>query len=263
MRKRAITLDERKIIQLEMLKEVDTFCRANNIRYSLAYGTLLGAIRHKGFIPWDDDVDIMMPLPDMLKFKKKFHSDNLKYCDVDTEKHYDLAISRIAYKPTYRQLGLIFQSYGVSIDLYPIVSIPSDKSKQEKYFSTLIKLHRRRKFVKKWHSFFIKYLPLTSIPIYDFIQKQYRNYILGTSEYGSTGKYYIVAGPPEQIEIDTYNFDLFERLIDVVFEGCLFRAVKCYDEHLTKNYGNYMQLPPEENRHPYHIGKYYWKQRNN
>ena len=123
MKKQAIALDERKKIQLEMLKEIDAFCRTNDIRYSLAFGTLLGAIRHKGFIPWDDDVDIMMPLPDMFKFKRLFYSNNLKYCDVDTENHYDFPFSRIAYKPTYRQRGLIFQSYGVCIDLYPVISI--------------------------------------------------------------------------------------------------------------------------------------------
>ena len=66
--KKPISIEERKVVQLEMLKEINSFCKANNIRYSLAFGTLLGAVRHKGFIPWDDDVDIMMPLPDMLRF---------------------------------------------------------------------------------------------------------------------------------------------------------------------------------------------------
>lgn len=72
-----ITLEERKQIQLRMLIEIDAFCRKHNIRYSLAYGTLIGAIRHKGFIPWDDDVDIMMPLPDMLRFKELFKSETM------------------------------------------------------------------------------------------------------------------------------------------------------------------------------------------
>ena len=67
-----LDLDTRKDIQFSMLKEIDSFCRQHSIRYSLAYGTLLGAIRHNGFIPWDDDVDIMMPIVDLLVFKKNF-----------------------------------------------------------------------------------------------------------------------------------------------------------------------------------------------
>ena len=66
-----LSLEEKRKIQLSMLDEVDAFCRKNSIRYSLACGTLLGAIRHKGFIPWDDDMDIVMPEPDFLRFYEK------------------------------------------------------------------------------------------------------------------------------------------------------------------------------------------------
>ena len=60
IKEKPISFEEKRSIQLEMLKEIDAFCRNNGIKYSLAFGTLLGAIRHKGFIPWDDDIDIMM-----------------------------------------------------------------------------------------------------------------------------------------------------------------------------------------------------------
>ena len=83
--KQEISFEEKKRIQLEMLDEIDAFCRANNIRYSIAFGTLLGAVRHKGFIPWDDDVDIMMPLPDLMRFKQMFKSNTIDYLDVDIE----------------------------------------------------------------------------------------------------------------------------------------------------------------------------------
>lgn len=76
-----LSLEERKKVQLEMLKEVDTFCRENNIKYALSCGTLIGAIRHKGFIPWDDDVDITMPFDDMVHFLKIFKSDKIEICD--------------------------------------------------------------------------------------------------------------------------------------------------------------------------------------
>ena len=124
MKKTPITLEDRRQIQLEMLDEIDEFCRVHNLRYSLAFGTLLGAIRHKGYIPWDDDVDIIMPLHDMLQFKKEFKSKKLKYCDIDTEPDYEYSFSRICYLPTYSKKGLIVESYGISIDLYPVVGLP-------------------------------------------------------------------------------------------------------------------------------------------
>ena len=259
MKKQAITLNERKKILLEMLKEIDAFCRANDIRYSLAFGTLLGAIRHKGFIPWDDDMDIMMPLPDLLKFKELFHSDKLKYCDVDTEKHYDFPFSRIAYKPTYRQQGLIFQSYGVCIDLLPVISIPSDENKQNDFFSLVIKLRKKRKLAKKWRDRIIKYLPLRTIPLYDYIQKRYRNSILDSMKYNPSGEYYVVAIPPENRKRVMHNIDLFEILIDVDFEKFKFLATIYFDVFLTKMYGDYMRLPSETERHPHHSNKYFWK----
>lgn len=98
MKAKEITFEERKTIQLDMLKEIDAFCRTNNIRYTLACGTLIGAIRHGGYIPWDDDVDITMPYDDMLKFKKLFKSETMKYCDIETEKNYGYEFSRIIHK---------------------------------------------------------------------------------------------------------------------------------------------------------------------
>ena len=73
-----ITIEESKKIQLMILDSIDLFCKSNNLRYSLAYGTLIGAVRHHGFIPWDDDIDIMMPRPDYDKFLKLFKQENLK-----------------------------------------------------------------------------------------------------------------------------------------------------------------------------------------
>jgi LPS biosynthesis protein len=69
---RKVTWEESRKIRLDVLVEVDDFCRKNNLRYFLAFGTLLGAIRHKGYIPWDDDTDIMMPRKDLEIFKRTF-----------------------------------------------------------------------------------------------------------------------------------------------------------------------------------------------
>ena len=69
-----INIDELKTIQLSILDYIHTFCMKNNIRYSLCGGTLIGAVRHKGYIPWDDDIDIIMPRPDYMKFIKLYNN---------------------------------------------------------------------------------------------------------------------------------------------------------------------------------------------
>lgn len=67
-----LSCDEFKQIQIQILSEIKIFCEKNGLNYYLAYGTLLGAVRHQGFIPWDDDIDIVMPRIDYLKFEKLF-----------------------------------------------------------------------------------------------------------------------------------------------------------------------------------------------
>ena len=72
---RKMTLQEIQTVNLELMKDIHAFCVKNNIHYSLAYGSLIGAVRHKGFIPWDDDIDIMMPRPDFERFSHEYKSE--------------------------------------------------------------------------------------------------------------------------------------------------------------------------------------------
>ena len=74
-----LNVDEMKAIELDMLKDISNFCDNNGIRYYLCGGTLLGAVRHKGFIPWDDDMDIAMPRPDYEKFLEIFNTQSHRY----------------------------------------------------------------------------------------------------------------------------------------------------------------------------------------
>ena len=76
-----LTLQELHAIDLEILKEIDAFCRPRGIRYSLSFGSLLGAVRHKGFIPWDDDIDLVMPREDYDRFRKEFTSSKFRFID--------------------------------------------------------------------------------------------------------------------------------------------------------------------------------------
>ena len=251
-----ITFEERKKVQLEMLIGIDKFCRANNIRYTLAYGTLIGAIRHKGFIPWDDDVDIMMPLPDMLRFKEIFKSKTMCYCDVDTSDKYPYAFSRIADTRTYSKDGMKSIGYGICIDLYPVLGLPKSIDGINNFFNEAGKLLSRRLKMIGLRRKVLQYLPLSNIPFFSKIMKHYRDFLFQYPYEGT--KYYFTNGGELEMR-NVHDFDLFEEMIEVEFEGIKFMGIKKYDEYLRKFYGDYMQLPPEDQRVPYHNGHYYWK----
>lgn len=252
-----ISFDERKKIQLEMLDEVDAFCRANGIRYSIAFGTLLGAVRHKGFIPWDDDVDIMMPLPDLKKFKESFQSENIEYVDVDTNSRFEFEFSRLAYKPTYCRKGIVLKTYGICIDLYVMIGIPKDSTS---FFNNFVPLSKmRRQTLTIWRAS-IRRLPIKTIPFFSLIQRKCRDYLFEKSEeYNKAKSYYIIAGPLSIKEKMIYDRDLFASTIKIQFEDRNYMAIADWDYFLRLRYGNYMELPPEDQRVPYHGGKYYWK----
>ena len=256
MKKTPISLEVRKRIQLEMLDEIDAFCRANNIRYSLAFGTLIGAIRHKGYIPWDDDVDLIMPLPDMLRFKKTFKSDKLGYADINTVPHYEYHFSRIYYLPTYSKKGLLEKSYGVNIDLYPVVGMPDTEEEIQQFLKDIDPLYKKRMKLIAMRHRLIKRLPFAYIPGYKSTIRKFHDIVLFRYPY-ETAKNFLHAGSVRRVNI--LDFDVFDGLIDVEFEGHTFQSMARYHEYLTHCFGDYMQFPPEDQRHPYHGGTYYWK----
>lgn len=260
MGKKIVTLEEQKQIRLEILAEADKFCRENGIRYSLAFGTLLGAIRHKGFIPWDDDLDIMMPLPDMLKFKKGFKSTKVKYCDIDTDSNYRCEFGNIGHNDTFRKNGLVSTFFGVGVDVQPFVGLPDSEKDQNKFFDEATKLRDKAMSFIKWQLRLLKILPINNIPGYRNAISEYRNYLYDESvPYSNAKKYYVVALPLEKRGKCIFAIDLFEEIQDVEFEGYKFCCIKNYDYFLKQLYGNYMKLPPIEERVGHHGQKYYWR----
>lgn len=257
--KKEITLEERKKIQLEMLIEIDKFCREHNIKYMLAFGTLLGAIRHKGYIPWDDDIDISMPLEDMLRFKKEFKSEKFKYCDVDTEKYYEYAFSRVSCKSTYHKIGIIAKSYGVNIDLYPTIEVSSNIEDNNIIIKKMLSLYKIRNFILLWNGRIMRRLPVPIIGPLRCVVRMYREKLFSLFLCKGGGAFHCIAGPLEKFEVHTWNFNPLEDMVEVDFEGYKFMAPARYDEYLSHRYGDYMELPPEDQRHPYHGGRYFWK----
>lgn len=260
---KTISLDERKEIYLTMLKEVDAFCRSHHIRYSLSSGTLIGALRHKGFIPWDDDLDITMPLPDLLKFKQVFHSETIKYCDVDTCKHYMFSFPRLEYIPTYSKRGLFnIKGMGISIDVYPIVGLPVDSNQKTAYLEKAKRNYSiTRKFIILSRTV-SRIVPIPTIPGLNKIVRKTRNHLFNNSyPYQNAKEFLRIAGPmvDKIIKKNTLDFDFFDKIVDISFEGCLCNATGHADEYLTQKYGNYMQYPPVNQRKPNHSANFYWK----
>lgn len=257
MKKRQLTQEEIRQIQLLILQEIDRFCRINNITYSLAFGTALGAVRHHGFIPWDDDVDIIMPLSDMRRFRELFHSKTLQYHDIDTNPEHRYIFSRISYLPTYRKEGLIASTYGVNIDLYPVVGLPKTMKEVSDFFECMKKHLDRQHAMIKWRSRLVRRLPITTIPGYTASIRKFRDAVLDAFPYGQSNLYYH-AGSMRMVNV--LDFDVFENLIDVDFEGLKMRIPARYHDYLSHCYGDYMALPPVEDRHPIHGQQsYYWK----
>lgn len=121
--KKTIDIKELKKIQLGLLNALDDYCVQNDLTYYLAYGTLIGAIRHKGYIPWDDDIDVMMPREDYNKFIANFnndkHASNVKAISHEIDTDYYLSFAKLINKSTVMQeeVNSDYQ-IGVYIDVF-------------------------------------------------------------------------------------------------------------------------------------------------
>jgi lipopolysaccharide cholinephosphotransferase len=143
MMEKTINIKEAQIIELDMLKEMDRICKKNNLIYYLAYGTALGAVRHKGFIPWDDDIDIIVDIDSYKKFCDTIHneiSDKYVLSSMDWDSSYDLLMAKI---------GLKNQSHhSINLDIFPIVGVPRSKVGRI-FFSNVCRIIHLTYFYKK------------------------------------------------------------------------------------------------------------------
>lgn len=256
MDNKEITLEERKRILYDMLVEIDGICREHNLKYSLSSGTLIGAIRHKGFIPWDDDLDIMMPYEDILELQKNLPTKTLQYCDAFVDDNYEATFPRLAYRPTFRLKMKNVPTYGISIDLYPFFQLKYDNI--EDVYALLKAGKRASRIRQKADSIRIrlsKFLPFKKMPFFNAIVKWSANYPIKAK---GSGKYYFAHGGFFS-QKTIFEYDLFSNMSEYQFEGRNFMGIANYDDYLTHLYGDYMTPPPESKRIANHSGHYYWR----
>lgn len=256
-----ITSKQIQQMELNILKEFDQFARENNIRYFLCGGTLLGAIRHKGFIPWDDDIDICIiredydRLIELVRNNRQFkNKPNYRFC-LPLDDNYIYPYIKVVDDDTIVYEKDIKKEYclGVWIDIFPMDIWPNTKEE----IQNVLKKHARYKFFNK--IYVAGNLSTGTKKILAAIGKIGYSVIC----HGKDNKYWIqkmldLIEPCDSMYIgnrvwpnedrEMFNKKIFEKTIYWQFEDKEFPIPAGYDEYLTKMYGDYMTLPKEEDR---------------
>lgn len=251
---------------LETFKSFDLFCRDHKIKYYAAYGTLIGAVRHHGIIPWDDDIDVWMLPEDYYRFCSFKGNVDSHYDIIDSNNDNYWLLSLVKYVDTNTTLWEVEHFpcvTGVYIDIFKLDSCESSKAMQLRkeydkvsynltysmmkhtlgqYKNALLGFHFRTFFRYIIESLYYK-------PRYN---KYLSEYINIRSKIESTNGDCLVSFDGLYGEKEVFKKEWFDSLIRLSFEGLEISAPSEYDKILKKLYGNYMELPPEDKRISHH-----------
>ncbi|MEL5895758.1 LicD family protein [Bacteroides sp. GD17] len=248
----------------EMLSAVAKVCDENNIRYYLIGGTALGAIRHKGFIPWDDDIDVAMPRPDYERFLKISHLNLPEHYEVRNYKTHPeghvYPWSKIENKRTTVVMNwhkYLNYAGGIYIDLFPLDGLPKNDFLRKVHLNTLFFFSKKifgiayvdpetfeGRFLKRWIvKFFhrkncrsiLHFLIHSLLGLYHYDRCEWVANCLG--EYGFK---------------EVMEKSIFGNFVNKEFEGSMYKIPEQYDLYLTRLYGNYVELPPADRRYSLH-----------
>ena len=271
-----MTIREIQDVSLELLLDVHSFCKENNINYTLYGGTMIGAVRHGGFIPWDDDIDVAMPRPDYERFISSFQSKRGYKLFASGTKECYLAFSRLCEMEktlvTEDRLPWCSQQTGVWIDIFPLDGAPDDEKEAERSIRKM-----RRNWMKCCYARSAQ-SPYSAAPTaFKKIKLAYKKLFLNNKfrnihsinkkfiqdcqriKWGETNHFcnyaFITFGMREYIPMEDNR-----TTINFSFEGTEMPVCNGYDHLMRHKYGDYMQLPPENEREPRHnLCKFYWK----
>lgn len=255
-------IQELRSIQLKIMDSIHDFCLQNGIKYSLAGGTLIGALRHRGYIPWDDDIDIYLMREDY---------DRLLSTYSDPTGRYRL-IGRHNTKPYFYTFAKVIDTHtlmkedetegydiGVYVDVFPLDYVPDGMFSRRLVFRLKHLLYKIRRCKLSRGSY------LRS-PLANFC---YRHLPLGVGGIDWLLHHFVHRRRPsgyicEMCDTERplrgcYSVEAFATTIDVPFEDRIYKAMTGYDEYLTNTYGDYMTIPPKEQQ-TQHQFKAYWRE---
>lgn len=263
-----ITIAELRVIQLDILKHIDVFCKEHDIKYFLCGGSMIGAVRHQGFIPWDDDIDIMMIREDYNRFIQIYLQQDRSIFILhshSSEIDYPYPYVKIEDSRTLFQGNVHYQfPIGIHIDLFPIDTVPESKIKQHVLFvksQCLIKM-RAFKNIRMSHSNIVKKLVNNIIQgslslisfdkITSLMEKNAVRYNGINSKYcGIVVWGYGMREINYRSNWDTVKYVAFEDIEAPIPGG--------YDNYLSNVYGDYMEPPLDTERLTHHSFFAYWK----
>ena len=263
-------LAEIKQTELHILKHLDSFCRENGLRYFLSNGTLLGAVKYKGFIPWDDDIDILMPRTDYDQLIE-FYADSEDFQLIASERCHDhiFPFAKLCDRHTIQDNGLVIdgQHIGLSIDIFPLDYWPE-----------------ARKAAVQWAKRGQKQLNMLGFSISEFcpgrslLRTVAKNIIIAAAKLvgkrrwaawlnhslqiirTSAGTAFMgCAAWPVYGEREVLPASIFDETIQIQFEDALYPAPAGYDIYLRSLYGAYEEDPPPEKQRSHHRFKAYRK----
>lgn len=256
-RSQSFDIDALHKVQYDILKEFDRVCKKYNLTYFLAYGTLLGAVRHNGFIPWDDDIDTIMPYADYLKLMKIPQTEwKSPYFlqNSSTDKEWKICFSKLRNSETTLitvNTANMDVNQGVDIDIYPLFHLPDDKKKiKRQLFNTKLYMLLQVDDAPRNHGKFYYYLGKTILRLMPSTLKTSvkNNFLKKISKYeNSNSKHCYVVNGNLEVMNQSLETQWFWKSVDHAFEDGMFPIPIGAREWLRTRYGDkYMDIPPKD-----------------